>query len=87
MAKYIKCPECGHVFKRPLVDEKRIGFGFNPPGLGVIHCPECKVEKRRKYFTIVPESEVNAQPAQTKEHTVKQPSEKEQIEASKFEDE
>ena len=43
MARMVKCPECGEVFKEPLIKGKRIGIGFNfIPGLpGVITCPRC----------------------------------------------
>lgn len=88
MAKFIKCPDCGHVFKSPAVDIKRIGFGFTVPGLGVIRCPECKTEKRRKLFPLSTEEEANVSSGTSKSHaTTPEPSEKDLIEESKYDDE
>lgn len=90
MPKFIKCPDCGYVFKRPLVDQKkRVTIGFSPPGLGVLICPNCKVEKRRKYFEVVPESEAGSvvQQQVASNHKVEVTSEKDLIEDSRYEDE
>lgn len=88
MVKYIKCPNCGHVFKRPLMDRKFSGLGFNPPGLGVLRCPNCQEEKRRKYFEVVPEGEAEATQVQAApNHKVEASSEKDLIEDSRYEDE
>ncbi len=88
MVKYIKCPNCGQVFKRPLMDRKFTGLGFNPPGLGVLRCPNCMEEKRRKYFEVVPEGEAQVVQQQVEgNHKVEATSEKDLIEDSKYEDE
>lgn len=43
MARMVKCPECGEVFKEPLFKEKRHSIGFNLPGMpGALTCPKCK---------------------------------------------
>lgn len=87
MPKFIKCPECGHVFKRPVVDRKFTGLGFSPPGMGVLRCPECKFEKRRKYFPIVGEGDTPPPSTPEAPKPIKQTSQADDIEESKFEDE
>ncbi|MCL4449876.1 MAG: hypothetical protein M1386_00970 [Candidatus Thermoplasmatota archaeon] len=61
MVKYLKCPECGFIFIAPLTDKKRIGFGFSPPGWGVVDCPNCKTEKPRNFYGKVSEEEFKMQ--------------------------
>lgn len=52
MARMVECPECGEVFKEPLIKGKRIGIGFNfIPGLpGIITCPKCKFKSDNSNF-------------------------------------
>ena len=70
------------------MDRKFTGLGFNPPGLGVLRCPNCQEEKRRKYFEVVPEGETQVVQQQAESnHTVKASSEKDLIEDSRYEDE
>ena len=57
MAKYLECPDCGFIFKAPVADIKFTHIGFTFPGLGLVRCPECKGEKRRKYYRKVQESD------------------------------
>lgn len=87
MSKFIKCPNCGHVFKSPAVDIKTFGFGFTFPGLGVIRCPDCKEEKRRKYFPVATDGEI-AEPPKTRGtgHVVRETPIKDLIEDSRYED-
>lgn len=60
MARMVKCPECGEVFKEPLIKEKRHGIGINFPGLpGAITCPKCKCKANDSDF---PDAD-NVQPA------------------------
>lgn len=87
MVKFIKCPDCGHVFKSPAADMKRFGYGFTIPGLGVIKCPSCNVEKKRKLFPISTEEEAATQTTAEKHHEVEQTSESDLIAESKYEDE
>lgn len=61
MVKYLKCPECSFVFVAPLTDKKRIGFGFSPPGWGVVECPSCKGDKARRFYNEVSEEEFRKQ--------------------------
>lgn len=70
------------------MDRKYTGLGFNPPGLGVLRCPNCKEEKRRKYFEVVPEGEAGVIQQQAEaNHKVEATPEKDLIEDSRFEDE
>jgi ssDNA-binding Zn-finger/Zn-ribbon topoisomerase 1 len=51
MARMVKCPECGEVFKEPLIKEKRHGIGINFPGMpGAITCPKCKYKSDSSVF-------------------------------------
>ncbi len=63
MAKYLECPDCGFVFKAPIADIKLTHLGFTFPGLGLVRCPECKEEKRRREYRIVQESDSTMEPA------------------------
>jgi uncharacterized C2H2 Zn-finger protein len=48
--KRLKCPDCGYVFKAPLMDEKTIGVGWTFPYIGKIECPHCHAfHSRRDY--------------------------------------
>lgn len=62
MAKYLECPDCGFVFKAPLADLKFTHLGFTFPGLGIVRCPECKEEKRRKEYRQLLESDLAKDP-------------------------
>jgi rubredoxin len=45
MAKMIKCPKCGNVFKKPIFGRKRVGVGIGFTAMGdYIKCPECGYE-------------------------------------------
>jgi ssDNA-binding Zn-finger/Zn-ribbon topoisomerase 1 len=51
MARMVKCPECGEIFKSPLFKEKRHGLGFNFPGMpGALTCPKCKYRANDSEF-------------------------------------
>ena len=50
MARMVKCPECGEVFKEPLIKGKRIGFNFIPGLPGIIMCPKCKYKSDSSDF-------------------------------------
>jgi predicted RNA-binding Zn-ribbon protein involved in translation (DUF1610 family) len=39
--KPIQCPECGEIFKRPALSEKKSGLGFTFGSLGDYTCPKC----------------------------------------------
>jgi hypothetical protein len=50
MRKKITCPDCGAEFNSPYMDWKNDHLGLTIPGLGIVRCPECKVEHRRSEF-------------------------------------
>ena len=53
--KWLKCPDCGEVFKGPLMDQRAYGIGFSPPYLGRVKCPKCgQVRFRRDYQRAAP---------------------------------
>jgi len=53
--KWLKCPDCGEVFKAPMVDQRYTGVGFNPPYLGRVKCPKCgQMRSRRDYQSVPP---------------------------------
>lgn len=87
MAKYIKCPNCGHVFKSPAMDNKRFGLGFTIPGMGVVRCPECKTDQGRRKYTVVTEQEAEVEKLERATRQPEKRSDEELIEGSKFEDE
>ena len=48
--KWLKCPDCGEVFKAPAMDQRYTGIGLSPPGLGRVKCPKCgELRSRRDY--------------------------------------
>ncbi len=51
--KRLKCPDCGHVFKAPLMDKKMLGVGWTFPYLGSVGCPHCRVTRSRRDYTKV----------------------------------
>lgn len=53
MAKMVKCPDCGTVFKRPLMDIKYSHLGWTLKGTGVLDCPSCGVEKPSSDFEVL----------------------------------
>ena len=62
MEKYFECPNFGFVFEAPAMDIKFSHTGVTFPGFGLVKCPQCKEEKRRKYYKIVPESDLAKKP-------------------------
>lgn len=48
--RWLKCPDCGEVFKAPTMDQKSSGLGFNPPGLGKVQCPKCGQRRGRRDY-------------------------------------
>lgn len=56
----IVCPKCGQKFDRPKMDIKNSGFGWSPPGLGVIKCPHCGNKARRTEYPVADEDEGKA---------------------------
>ncbi len=90
MVKYLECPNCGFVFKAPVMDLKFTKLGVTFPGTGIVRCPECKQEKRRKHYAVVPESDL-AKNATSKANDgtaqTKPAAESDLIEESRFEDE
>jgi DNA-directed RNA polymerase subunit RPC12/RpoP len=51
--KKLKCPDCGHVFKAPFMDEKSFGIGWTFPYVGRIKCSRCGASHSRKTFSKV----------------------------------
>jgi ssDNA-binding Zn-finger/Zn-ribbon topoisomerase 1 len=88
MAKIVVCPNCGKVFKLPLMDMKMIGFGFSPPYLGVVECPDCKNKLGRRKYKLAPEG-AEPQDGRMSDKDVTQPAPDPSvgIEESKYEDE
>ena len=58
--KWLKCPDCGQVFKAPMVDQRRTGIGVNPPYLGRVKCPKCGQMRSRRDYQSVPRPTANA---------------------------
>jgi predicted RNA-binding Zn-ribbon protein involved in translation (DUF1610 family) len=52
--KWLKCPDCGEVFKAPMVDQRFTGVGVNPPYLGRVKCPKCGQMRSRRDYQSVP---------------------------------
>ena len=52
--KWLKCPDCGNVFKAPAMDERYTGIGLSPPGLGRVTCPKCGEKRSRRDYQSVP---------------------------------
>lgn len=87
MAKMIVCPNCGDIFKRPAMDIKFSHLGWTIPGTGLVRCPSCKEEKRRKFFKLATDQEIqehesNPQPV----NKMPQEQARDEIEDSKFEE-
>jgi len=58
--KWLKCPDCGQVFKAPMVDQRRTGIGVNPPYLGRVKCPKCGQMRSRRDYQSVPRPTADA---------------------------
>lgn len=89
MVKYLECPNCGFVFKAPIMDIKFTHLGWTIPGTGLVKCPNCKEEKRRKFYKKATESDLTRNStAQDSADPVKatSKSETDMIEDSKYED-
>jgi hypothetical protein len=41
MSRMLECPDCGKVFKEPLIKEKRIGFNFTLGLPAITTCHKC----------------------------------------------
>jgi predicted RNA-binding Zn-ribbon protein involved in translation (DUF1610 family) len=52
--KWLKCPDCGNIFRAPMVDQRRTGIGVNPPYLGRVKCPKCGQMRSRRDYQSVP---------------------------------
>ena len=51
--RQLRCPDCGTVFKAPMMDDKRSGLGWTFPYTGLIKCPKCgETRGRRDYRTV-----------------------------------
>jgi uncharacterized protein (UPF0212 family) len=50
MAKMVKCPECGEVFKKPLWGQKRSGIGITLAAIGDLVCPKCNYKGHTSAF-------------------------------------
>jgi len=51
--EWLKCPDCGEVFKAPAMDRRTVGFGYSPPYLGRVACPkDGKFRRRRRYVRV-----------------------------------
>ena len=50
----LKCPNCGEVFKAPLMDQRTYGIGWSPPYMGRVACPKCKEARSRRDYQKVP---------------------------------
>lgn len=88
MAKFLVCPNCGKIFKSPVMDLKFIGLGWTVPGLGVVKCPECGEKKSRKHYKVAAEGDIeNLAPAAGVQKAAAPQAETDLIEDSKFEDE
>jgi DNA-directed RNA polymerase subunit RPC12/RpoP len=53
MAKFVKCPDCGEEFKKPLFGQKRFGIGISITGLGDYTCPKCGYKGQISTFVVV----------------------------------
>ena len=89
MVKFLECPNCGFVFKAPIMDMKFSHLGWTIPGTGVVRCPQCREEKRRKHYKKAQESQLaNNATAKAHEDVASKPAaEPDLIEDSKYEDE
>jgi uncharacterized C2H2 Zn-finger protein len=89
MVKFLECPNCGFVFKAPVMDLKFTHLGWTIPGAGVVRCPQCKEEKRRKHYKLAQETDLSKNPASDSGVTAKAKpaTESELVEESKYEDE
>lgn len=47
---WLKCPECGEIFRAPTMDEKNIGIGWTFSGTGVVRCPKCGTKRPRRDY-------------------------------------
>ena len=54
LGQWLKCPDCGEVFKAPATDQKSVGFGPVPAGIGILPCPKCGQTRRRADYAKVP---------------------------------
>jgi uncharacterized C2H2 Zn-finger protein len=48
--KYLKCPDCGHIFNAPVMDEKLSGFGYTVSYMGLLKCPNCNIKRLRRDY-------------------------------------
>ncbi len=48
--QWLKCPECGEVFKAPATDQKTVGAGPVPAGIGSVVCPKCGNARARRHY-------------------------------------
>ena len=48
--KTLKCPDCGTIFKAPMVDNKRSGLGWTFPYTGLVKCPKCGQSRGRRDY-------------------------------------
>jgi len=48
--KWLKCPDCGEVFKAPAFDQRSLGVGVSPPYLGTLSCPKCRQTRSRRDY-------------------------------------
>jgi predicted Zn finger-like uncharacterized protein len=48
--KQLKCPECGTIFKAPIVDNKVSGLGWTFPYTGRVKCPKCGQSRSRRDY-------------------------------------
>jgi hypothetical protein len=61
--KRLKCPQCGQVFKSPLMDQKMFGAGWTLPYLGSVKCPHCGSERSRQEYEKVNAAEAKTDPS------------------------
>ncbi len=52
--RWLKCRNCGEVFRAPAMDVRTHGVGLSPPYLGRVACPKCGQAERRGRYTKVP---------------------------------
>ncbi|MDG6909379.1 MAG: hypothetical protein JRN08_03325 [Nitrososphaerota archaeon] len=53
--KMLKCPDCGEVFRAPVMDEKILsGGGWTLPYMGRVGCPKCHERRSRRDYQKVP---------------------------------
>ncbi len=87
MVKYIRCENCGSVFKSPAMDQKRFGYGLTIPGLGLVECPGCHERTSRKHYATATEEDYYAFQQKGKTEQPVQKSEKDLVDDSRYEDE